>query len=81
MRVLIGALLALHASVAAAKELSVTDQEQQAISQICEAASLSPAQNLEARVAIGQWCLTWKRRMETNNQRPEAPAPPAQPDK
>ena len=55
-------LLALT-SVAAAKELTVTDQEQSAIQQICDVASTNQNVTRDVRAGISQFCVVWAKKI------------------
>lgn len=73
IRYLLG--LALITTPAAAKEFTVTDQDQADIVTVCEAAARSPAIGIEVNAQIANWCVRWKGRMQAANM-PQPPAPP-----
>ena len=55
-------LLALTAT-AAAKELTVNDQEQNAIQQICDVASTNQNVTRDVRAGIAQFCVVWAKKI------------------
>ena len=60
---LISILLILLASPAMAKELTVTDQEQTAIQQICDVASTNQNIPRDTRAGIAQFCVVWAKKI------------------
>ena len=61
MRVLV--ILLLLISSAIAKELTVTDQEQTAIQQICDVASTNQNIPRDTRAGIAQFCVIWAKKI------------------
>ena len=61
MRVLV--ILLLLISSAMAKELTVTDQEQTAIQQICDVASTNQNISRDTRAGIAQFCVVWAKKI------------------
>ena len=61
MRVLV--ILLLLISSAIAKELTVTDQEQTAIQQICDVASTNQNIPRDTRAGIAQFCVVWAKKI------------------
>jgi len=61
MRVLVILLLLL--SPAMAKELTVNDQEQTAIQQICDVASTNQNIPRDTRAGIAQFCVVWAKKI------------------
>lgn len=80
MRAILGALI-LGAGVGAAmpRELTITDQQQQAVYVICEKAARSPANSLDELVDIGIFCRNWRDLVTKNSSPPPAPPAPAPP--
>jgi hypothetical protein len=64
----------LHSSVAAARDLIINDQQQQALYVICEKAARSPANSLDELVDIGIFCRNWREMVVQNNAIVPAPA-------
>ena len=56
-------LMLLLASPAMAKELTVTDQEQTAIQQICDIASTNQNIARDTRAGIAQFCVVWAKKV------------------
>ena len=55
-------------SLAIAKDLTVTDQEQTAIQQICDVASTNQNIPRDTRAGIAQFCVVWAKKIaETPN--------------
>jgi hypothetical protein len=59
---------------AQAKEITLSEQDQTAVQQICDVAALSPNSVREIRAAIAQWCVQWEKRMKESAQ--ESAKPP-----
>ena len=74
MRVLV--ILLLLISSAIAKELTVTDQEQTAIQQICDVASTNQNIPRDTRAGIAQFCVIWaKKIIDTKGDPPDGKGP------
>jgi len=56
-------LMLLLVSPAMAKELTVTDQEQTAIQQICDVASTNQNIPRDTRAGIAQFCVVWAKKI------------------
>jgi hypothetical protein len=56
--------LLLMMSAAYAKDLTINDQDQAAVQQICDIAAASAALNRDNRAAVANWCVSWARRIE-----------------
>ena len=71
-------ILLLLTSIATAKDLSVNDQEQTAIQQICDIASTNQNIARDTRAGIAQFCVVWARKMTEapSNSQTDPPAPP-----
>ena len=79
MRVLVTLLLLL--SPALAKELTVNDQEQTAIQQICDVASTNQNIPRDTRAGIAQFCVVWAKKIaETPGNSKVDPPPPPPPE-
>ena len=76
MRVLV--ILLMLSSPAIAKELTINDQEQTAIQQICDVASTNQNIARDTRAGIAQFCVVWARKMTEapGNSQADPPAPP-----
>lgn len=64
-----------QATSAHAAEFPVSDQDQTAISTICEIAARSPAVAIEVNAEVAQYCVGWKRRMQAAAAPKPQPAP------
>jgi len=75
-------ILLLLTSLAAAKDLSVNDQEQSAIQQICDVASTNQNIPRDTRAGIAQFCVVWAKKIaETpGNSKLDPPPPPQDTD-
>jgi len=56
-------ILLLLTSLATAKDLQVTDQEQTAIQQICDVASTNQNIPRDTRAGIAQFCVVWAKKI------------------
>jgi hypothetical protein len=56
------------ASPAAAKEITVNDQDQIVILQVCDTASVNPNVPRDMRAGIVNWCVQWDGRVRKNNE-------------
>jgi hypothetical protein len=61
MRVLV--ILLMLSSSAIAKELTINDQEQTAIQQICDVASTNQNIARDTRAGIAQFCVVWAKKI------------------
>jgi hypothetical protein len=68
-------LLALT-SFASAKELTVNDQEQTAIQQICDVASTNQNIGRDVRAGIAQFCVVWAKKIVEVPSNVQADPPP-----
>jgi hypothetical protein len=69
----------LHSSVAAARDLTINDQQQQAIYVICEKGARSPINSLDEFVDIGLFCRSWRDLIARNNTAVPEQKPPVPP--
>ena len=66
-------ILLLLTSLATAKDLQVTDQEQTAIQQICDVASTNQNIPRDTRAGIAQFCVVWARKITPADTRVDPP--------
>lgn len=71
MVVILLGIVASAGTLANAKELTVSEQEQATVGQICEIAAKSPAVPIGTTAQIAAWCVQWGERSKTT---PAAPA-------
>lgn len=69
-------ILGACTGTAVPRELTISDQQQQAVYLICEKAARSPANSLDELVDIGTFCRNW-RDLVTKNNSVQPPTPPA----
>lgn len=62
---------------AAARDLTINDQQQQAIDFICEKSARSPANTLAEIRDLSTFCLNFRDLIARNNAQPPAPPPEA----
>ena len=76
MRVLV--ILLMLSSSAIAKELTINDQEQTAIQQICDVASTNQNIPRDTRAGIAQFCVVWAKKIAEApvNSQVDPPVPP-----
>jgi hypothetical protein len=77
-------ILLLLTSIATAKDLSVNDQEQTAIQQICDVASTNQNIPRDTRAGIAQFCVVWAKKIAEvpgNSKVDPPPPPPSEPAK
>jgi hypothetical protein len=68
-------ILLLLTSLATAKDLQVTDQEQTAIQQICDVASTNQNIPRDTRAGIAQFCVVWARKITPADTKVDPPPP------
>jgi len=69
-------LMLLLGSPAIAKELTITDQEQTAVQQICDVASTNQNIPRDTRAGIAQFCVIWAKKItDTKGDPPDGKGP------
>lgn len=75
------ALLFVLATPSFAADMTVSDQDQAAIFEICQMAAKSPAADIYNTAGVATWCVQWRNRMKEAAAKVAEPKDKAEPVK